>query len=219
VSAARILILLLTALPVLPRAALAQPGRVELAGGVRMVGTTSFPAVAVVEATPNGGERTVFVTRTRIEPSVSPEVRVGVALSRLLVAEAALSVGNATLATTIDDDVEVGSSVTVRESLRQYLVEGGLRVSLGGAQRRWLPFVSFGGGYLRQLHEGRTLVDTGRTVYVGAGARVFLRSPQSQGPSSGLRFDLRGTLVMGGISVDDSNRGLPGVHASYFLRF
>jgi hypothetical protein len=196
------------------------PGRVEVAGGIRVAGTTSFPEVPVVEATPGGGQRTVFVTRSRIEPSISGDARIAVSLFRGLAVEAGVAVGDATLATTIDDDMEVGSSVTVRESLRQYLVEGGLRFSPPRWRRsRWQPFVVAGGGYLRQLHEGRTLLETGRTLYAGGGARLFLTSPRSSGVSSGLRFDLRGTLVRGGISVDDSSRGLPVVHAAYFLRF
>ena len=36
---------------------------------------------------------------------------------------------------------------------------------------RILPFVTGGGGYLRQLHEGDTLAETGRIYYVGGGAR------------------------------------------------
>lgn len=196
------------------------PGRVELSGGVRLAGTLAFPAIPTVQRTPSGGERTVFVSRSRIEPSASVDLRLAVSLSNALAVEGSIAAGGATLATTIEDDIEVGVASTARESLSQYLVEGGITIGpIGWRRGRWAPFASLGGGYLRQLHEGRTLADTGRTIYAGGGTRIFLRSPRSSGIASGLRFELRGALVTGGVSVDDSRRAVPVIHASYFLRF
>ena len=36
------------------------------------------------------------------------------------------------------------------------------------------PFVTAGGGYLRQLHEGLTVIEEGRVFYVGGGARYWI---------------------------------------------
>jgi hypothetical protein len=222
VSAARVLLALALAISASKTAAAQTTPlrRVDVVVGVRLAGTLSFPAVPVVEGTPGGGERTVFVTRSRIEPSAAAELRISVALSQMIAVEGGLAVGNATLATTIDDDLEAGDSATARESLHQYLVEGGLTFNPPGWQRaRWAPFAAVGAGYLRQLHEGRTLLETGRTLYAGAGLRLLLTSPRSSGAASGLRFDLRGALVTGGVLVDDSSRGLPVAHVAYYLRF
>ena len=65
---------------------------------------------------------------------------------------------------------------------------GSCRSRLG---RRLRPFASGGAGYLRQLHEDRTLVETGQVYYAGGGARYWLRGGARVAALVGLRGDVR----------------------------
>ena len=85
----------------------------------------------------------------------------------------------------------------------------------GGARLR--PFVIGGGGYLRQLHEERTLVETGQLYYFGFGARYWLRGGSGTARAFGLRGDLRANLRRGGIDFEDKNRVFPTLAVHLFL--
>ena len=79
------------------------------------------------------------------------------------------------------------------EHWSQYIVDVGVLVadSRGWARTRVRPFVIGGGGYLRQLYDERTLVETGSVYYAGAGVRYWLRGGDGQRRSIGLRGDGR----------------------------
>jgi hypothetical protein len=86
-----------------------------------------------------------------------------------------------------------------------------------------MPFVTGGGGYLRQLYEDRLLIDTGGTLYAGGGLRVLIGSPR---PASsikvmGLRGETRAVWRSGGIEVGEESplRPYVTVGAGFFLRF
>lgn len=85
----------------------------------------------------------------------------------------------------------------------------------GSARLR--PFVVGGGGYLRQLHEERTLVETGQLYYGGFGARYWLRGGSGTARAFGLRGDLRANLRRGGIDFEDKNRVFPTLAVHLFL--
>jgi hypothetical protein len=83
------------------------------------------------------------------------------------------------------------------------------------------PFVTAGGGYLRELHEGGTLAQTGKVVYVGGGARIPLVSRQARQRLTqlGVRADLRALVRSGGVTLDRQSHVSPAVAASLFVRF
>ena len=71
-------------------------------------------------------------------------------------------------------------------------------------RRRITPFVMGGGGYLRQLDEPRTTVETGALFYGGGGARVRLSTAPSGWLSHlAVRADARVVWLRGGVTIDD----------------
>jgi hypothetical protein len=192
---------------------------VELGGGVRLDGGTAVHEQTAEETGPNGA-RTIFVTRTRLGASAAPDIKIGVGITDILGAEAAFAIGGATLSTEIRGDVEGVPDTTVKESIRRYLVEGGVTASLRRWRRpNWLPFVSAGLTYLRELHEGRTLLETGHAVYAGGGARYLLPTLPGSRVTPGVRVDFRLALVSGGVAVDSGRRVVPTGGAVMFVRF
>ncbi|MDP2388805.1 MAG: hypothetical protein Q8N52_00650, partial [Acidobacteriota bacterium] len=79
------------------------------------------------------------------------------------------------------------------------------------------PLVVGGAGYLRQLHEERTLVETGQVYYAGVGARYWIRGGSGTARSLGLRGDLRANLRRGGIDFEDKARVYPTFAVHLFL--
>ncbi len=83
----------------------------------------------------------------------------------------------------IAGDAEAPSQELPGEELQQYVFDGGVTWQLPmrmGA--RMAPFVSGGAAFLRQLHEDRTLAETGQIYYAGGGARYWLRGGHGAAP-------------------------------------
>ena len=79
------------------------------------------------------------------------------------------------------------------------------------------PFVLAGGGYLRQLYDERTLVETGSLYYAGAGVRYWLRGGDGQRRSVGLRADGRAQWRRDGVEFEGKTRVAPVVTLHLFL--
>jgi len=194
--------------------------RVEVGGGVRWVGGAALGDTDATLGTASGGSFAQFASASELGAAVAVEGRVGVRLSRALQVEASVSYGTAELRTRLDSDVESIPDVTVSESIIRYTIEGTLVASLDRWRRgRVTPFVSVGGGYLRELHEGRTLVETGRTFHAGGGVNVPLRSSRSGASAVGIRADARIVVRSGGVLFDDEPVVAPAAGASVFFRF
>jgi len=161
---------------------------------------------------------TLFAASSGITSAPSVTARVGFAVTPHLAVEAGGSFGRPRLAVDISRDVEVAGQRLEGERLQQYVIDGALvwqlPVRLGPRAR---PFVIGGAGYLRQLHEDRTLVETGQVFYAGLGARYWIRGGTGLARSVGLRADLRGNLRRGGIDFENKARVFPTLAVSLFL--
>jgi len=205
---------------VAPGVASAQAPRVEVGGGVRWMGGAGLGDPDATMRTASGGSFVQFASASELGPVVAVEGRVGVRLTRSLQAEAGMSYGTTELRTELASDVEGIPDATVAESVTRYTIEGALVASLDGW--RWgglVPFVSVGGGYLRELHEGRTLVESGRMFHAGGGVTVPLRTQMGAGTTIGVRADARAVVRSGGVQFDDDALVVPAVGASVFFRF
>jgi hypothetical protein len=144
--------------------------------------------------------------------------RIGFSLTPQVVIEGGGSFGMPRIRTDISQDTETGSQQLEGEELKQYVIDGALvwhlPLRLGPRLR---PFVLGGAGYLRQLHEERTLVETGQIYYGGIGARVWFRGGNGMDRSFGLRTDLRANFRRGGIDFDDKARVFPSLAVNLFL--
>jgi hypothetical protein len=83
-----------------------------------------------------------------------------------------------------------------------------------------LPFVTMGAGYLRQLHDAKTLVETGQTYHVGGGAKLAMVSRMDgRLKEIGLRMEARACIRSGGVALDDRAHAAAAITAALFARF
>jgi len=161
---------------------------------------------------------TWFNTDSSIEPAAGAAGRIEVALTRSLSIDGGASYSTPTLGTTVSADTEAGTVVLEGEALQQYVVDVGatwqLPVTLG---RRIRPFASGGAGYLRQLHETRTIVETGQVYSAGGGVRVWLRGLSAGQRAVGLRADVRANWRRKGIDFENVTRVFPSVTLMLFV--
>lgn len=161
---------------------------------------------------------TLFATESTIDRAAGFVVRAGFALTPSITIEGGGSFSRPSLSTQISQDAEQSAAAVGSESLQQYVFDAGalwyLPVRLGSRARL---FASGGGGYLRQLHEERTLVETGRIYYAGTGINFWLHGGHAPTKSLGVRTDLRANWRQGGIEFGGKTRIFPTVTVLLFI--
>lgn len=203
--------LLILAFALTPAVASAQEppvDRFELAVGGRWFGAIPMESSAATLTTSDGRTVTLFSTDTDLSAAPAVEGRFGARLSRHLHLEMLVSFAFGNLVTRISDDFEGVSDLEVSENIRQMTLGGALvaEISAWRMGTRAVPFVTAGGAYLRQLHEGRPIVEDGQIYHAGGGLNIFLGRGTGwtgRGTSVGLRIDARADLRTGGIAFDD----------------
>jgi hypothetical protein len=192
--------------------------RTEVGGDLRWLTGLRFSDVNATEAAFGGTTRTVFKSSTEFEQAACPDARVAVRLMPAIDAEGAVTFGRTHLTTQITQDPEA-ANVTVSEPVTVYLLEAGVAAHPARWHRgRSSPFVSGGIGYLRQLHDGHTLVEGGRTWYVGGGLRYPMKAEAVHGMKSAVvRLELRATILTGSSALDGATHILPAVIAGVFF--
>jgi hypothetical protein len=198
------------------------PGRFEVAAGVFWAGASPAGAAEATETAPGGSRFRLFTTESSLRRTTGLEGRFGVRLTPGLQLEASVSHATRELQARISADAEGVPATTLAETLDQWLVEGAIvahfaRWRIGS---RGTPFLSAGAGYLRHVHEEKTLADTGRTYQVGGGVSFLLN--QGGGgrlKGAGVRLGARAAVRTGGATFDDRRRVSPQVDASFFARF
>jgi hypothetical protein len=163
----------------------------------------------------------VFGTDSRFGASPTLDVRAGFALTRRYGIEGGISFGRPELQTALSDDVEGADALVVVEDVDQYLIGAALVITLEELRFGTLvPVVTGGAGYLRQLHEGRTVVEDGRFFQGGMGVRhAFATGGRGLVKGSGIRADARLYLLDGGIGVEDGLRPQGAIAGSFFVVF
>lgn len=194
--------------------------RLEVAAGINWFGAADYPPVNGTQIAPGGTTRVVFRTESALAASAGLSVRIGVPIVPAVVVESTLSLNMTSLSTHVRDDVEGAPALTASEPVTQYLFEAGVRLGPAGWRRgRFEPFVAAGGGYLRQLNDGRTLVQTGASWYAGVGGHYFLKRRAGRIKSSGLRLDARMSVLSDGVALDGGRHVVPVLGGAVFLRF
>jgi len=161
---------------------------------------------------------TLFTSDSRITPATSPELRVGFAVSRLLALEFGVTVSQPHVEVAIARDAESQSQQLTGEKLEQYLFGGNVTWQLPiKSVRRLAPFASGGVAFLRQLHEDRTLAETGQIYHAGGGVRYFLKGGHGVDRAFGLRGEARVNLRRNGIDFDNTMRIYPTLSLSVFV--
>jgi hypothetical protein len=202
----------------------ATPASFRFEGGVGIVwdGGQSMGTRTATETTGSGGTSPLFSTSSELGGAAGIDGRVGVRLSPSFVVEAEASYLKPQLRIAISADAEGAAPVTASETIEQFTIGANLRWMLPG--RRWSPrfrpFALAGGGYLRQLHEQATLLETGHFYQFGGGVEALLvpaRRFHTQG--IGVRADLRALVRAQGVAFDGGSETSPAAGASAFVRF
>ncbi len=160
---------------------------------------------------------TLFTVDSRLGAAVGGEVRAGYDFGGWSV-EGSAAYARRRLAFSISGDTEAPATDFEGESVQHYEFGGGVTWQLPWLQAdRLRTFAAGGATYLRQLHQDRTLVETGSVIYVGAGTRYWLRGRPDSPRSLGLRGDFRINVSRHAIDFEDKTRTYPSLSLLLFL--
>lgn len=164
----------------------------------------------------------LFTVNSRVAPAPAFHARAGFAFNRRVTVEGGLVLGHPEIRASLSEDTEGAAALTIAERIDQYFVEASLIVlldelRLGG---RTVPFAAAGGGYLRQLHEGLTVIEQGHLYHAGGGLKHWLVArDRGRVRAAGLRADVRVYLLADGISFGEGPRSHIAVSGSVFVVF
>ena len=200
-----------------------EPGRFEISGGAGWWGGYDLGTTRAT-LPPSSGGGALFDASASIAGGGAAGARFGWRFWKAVSLEGAVTVSRASLQSTVTSDIEPALNASLETPFNQLAGEGGLSVSLprlAWAHGRLVPFVSGGGGYLRQLYEDGVLLETGRLIYAGGGVRWGFGEPRTDRflKRVGLRLDARLVLLTGGIDVEERTRAFVALLGGAFVRF
>jgi hypothetical protein len=191
-------------------------GGLWIGGGA--LGTTDAELRA--NRVPEGPFR-LFTTDSEAAAAGGFDARLGYWLTESLAVEAGVVRTRPDIETRVSADAEGAGDITLAEQLDQYFIEASVVWALDRFRigERTVPFVSGGAGYLRQLHEGRTLIETGQVYHVGAGFRHQLFAGLKGIRALGVRVDGRLYFLVDGVQLEERARRHGAVTGALFLTF
>lgn len=208
-------------------AAFAQPAgpprtRFEVGIVSLWIGQQPLGTKTATETTGAGSTLSLFSSSSELASASGVAGRIGVRVTRSFVAEAEASYLKPQLRIAISGDAEGAAAVTATETIQQFTIGGGVLWYLPnrGWTPRVAPFAMAGGGYLRQLHDQATLVETGRFYQFGGGATYLLVSGRHfHTKGIGARVDVRALIRSRGVAFDGGGHTSPAFGVSAFVRF
>lgn len=161
----------------------------------------------------------LFSSDTEVSGFPGAFVRLGYYLSESVSVEGGIRYARPTLSVRLSGDAESAPDVTADETVSHYVFEGSVLwhlrdLSFGSGSA--IPYLSGGAGYLRELHEGNQLVETGQEYHALAGLNVWLGSGAHR---FGLRFEGGLSARKKGFDFDESLRMQPVVFAGLSYLF
>ena len=201
-----------------------QPRRVTASVGAGLLGEYPIGTVdGTLRRNTTGTPSTFTLMRaeSEIERATAFEARLAVALSRAFEIEVGGVYAAPQLTVTMSQDAEFDGAASASEKLAHYGFEASgvyliPRVTFGTRMR---PDLIGGGGYVRQLHEGRLRLETGNTIHLGGGLRYWFRGGSPGRHAAGARAEARYVRRNGGIEFADSSRAFPSVSLLAFIGF
>ncbi len=198
--------------------------RVEIDIGGGMVGGAPLGSgdANILANNPTRQPFRIFSADTRMARAGALHARAGVALSRRVGVEGGVVLGHPEVRTSLSADVESAPSLTVVERIDQYFFEASVIVMFEEWRvgRGTVPFAAAGAGYLRQLHEGLTVVEQGHLYHVGGGVKHWLVArDRGRVRTAGLRADARLYVLARGVSLDEGPRPHAAISGSVFVGF
>jgi hypothetical protein len=197
------------------------PGRVEVSVGWARTGAISFASPDALEEDRAGNPYILFTADSELRRAAGYGARIALRLGGRLHAETGISYSKPELVVRVGSDVEDAEAISITETISQLHVEAAILAELTPARpgRRTVPFVTAGAGYLRELHEGQTLVVDGRSYFLGAGVKRFLTIRPGWLKAVGVRADGRIAIRSKGVAFDERVSLAPAFGGSLFVRF
>jgi hypothetical protein len=161
---------------------------------------------------------TLLEAQSDLTRAIGIDGRLGFALTRTVAIEVGAAYAQPELGVTIARDPEATGEAFASERIQQYVVDvsGIFQLPLAMGQRT-RPYVIAGGGYLRQLHEGRLLAQTGQTLHLGGGLHYWFGGLTTARRPFGARAEVRYVLRRGGVEFEDRSRGYPALSVLAFV--
>ena len=214
-----------------------RPGSFEVSASALYLGSSSLGS-STATLTPNQtgttDRYTYFETSSQMQRAAGFEARLAYILTRMFAVEGGMTYSRPGIGLTVSGDAEGAPGLSVTgEKLTQYFFDVAGVVAFRSArpakgkpgkgqpgERRWTPFVEGGIGYLRQLHELKTLVETGQVFHGGGGVKYRLTSsPAGFVTGMSLRIDARFYYLNSGFSFDGKARVFPAFGAGLEVAF
>lgn len=186
----------------------ARPHSFELSAGGLWASGSSLGRDDATETRnqPGGGTFTLFTGSSEIDAGLGAEARLAFYLTPRLAIEGGGLFVRQQVSTRLTSDAENIPDTTAVEDVTEYVIDGAVIYHFSPVGRL-VPFIRGGVGYLRQLHEGQALVETGTAYHAGGGVSYWLSSGgQGFFKGWGLRGDARVLVRDGGFSLDDGTR-------------
>jgi hypothetical protein len=190
-------------------------GAVEIGGGVMW--SPGFEVGSITAELTRSGQQAepfdLFTSDGEVNGFPGLHARVGFFVSDAVSVEGGFRWAKPELSYRLTADAESAPDETAVETLSHYVFDGSVlfhftTASFGGG--RGLPFVSGGAGYVRELHEGNELVETGNEIHVTGGIKYWFGSRRSR---LGLRVEAGLSSREKGFDKTEGRRTLPLVLA------
>jgi hypothetical protein len=197
-------------------------GSVEFSGGVVYAqGYDLGTATASLTRNPTTGSSPfeLFDARSQVDPTPGVQAKLGVYVARSVSIEGGVQYSRPVLGVRLTGDAESADAITATETITRYVFDGAVVIHLlpmSFAGGRGVPFVTGGGGYVRELHEGNELAETGRQYHAGAGVKLWFGQRRRR---VGVRGEVGVALREGGSDFSDGRRTVPTAGASLLYLF
>lgn len=210
----------------MPLAVAAQPyvgadgphrGTWEVGGGGLWTGgyeAGSADATLSPNTTTGAAPLTLFVVNGRVLSAPGVGAHLGIFLGRRVSAEATFQYSRPILRARVTSDFESAPDTDADGIVTSYLLGGSLLYHFGDG--RFVPFVSGGGGYLRQLHEANADLLTGTEVHAGGGLKYWLGTGARR---FGFRIGGEASTRSKSVAFEQKRRILPSVSAGISYQF
>jgi hypothetical protein len=196
-------------------------GSFEMSGGIAWLGGFTGPT-STAELTRNGessGGFDLFTADAEMKARPGAVGRITVFVSNRVAIEGGVRFSQPVVTYRLSGDAEEASDTTAEETLNRYVFTGSLVVHLRGMRPgvAAVPFLAVGAGYVRDLHQGNELLETGTEFHGLVGFKYWFNSTS---PSKfGLRGEAGVSMTDGGFDFSDKSRVVPIVSASLVYLF
>ena len=185
-------------------------GSWEVSGGLLWQGgfdLGSAGADLTRNPTTGTGPYTLFSSGTKLGSGLGVQGRVAGYVSKNLAIEGGLRLTRPVLTIKLTGDVESAPDLAAEETMTQYVIDGSAVWHLRAFHRgRAVPFVAGGAGYIRDLHEGNELIETGTEYHGLFGLKWWLSSHPHR---LGIRGEAGFSIRDGGFDSKDGTRTVP----------